>query len=509
MTPGEVKLCLFDNSFARLPDSFYRRIRPEPVSEPALIAINTELADTLDIDITQLAREDTVALFAGNIVPDGADPLAMVYAGHQFGHFSPQLGDGRAVLLGETMDKAGVRYDIQLKGSGRTPYSRNGDGRAWLGPVLREYLVSEAMYALGIPGTRALAAVATGDTVYREQAYPGAVLTRVSRSHIRVGTFQYFASVKDYESLKLLADYVIGRHYPEIASTENPYAALLEAVIHRQIALVSHWQSVGFIHGVMNTDNASITGDTIDFGPCAFMDTFHPATVFSAIDHGGRYAWQNQPAITHWNMVQLAQALLPLFDPDAEKAIEQAQAIVDQVPERFSDALNQRWREKLGITHDADEADQLVTDFLSLMASGQADFTLAFRELCTVSTNTADATTVHDPTTRQADSDRQFLTLFEDQPAAEAWLTRWRDIVRSTKIPDDIRSAQMQMVNPRFIPRNHQVERIITDGLNGDYSRFHEFLNVLNSPFREQSEHQHYSLPPEPAERVTQTFCGT
>ena len=510
MTPAVTPRVNFDNSFARLPDVFYRRIQPEPVSAPSLIIFNETLAAELNIDVTLLSSEDLASVFCGNTVPTGADPLAMVYAGHQFGHFSPQLGDGRAVLLGETLDTSGVRYDLQLKGSGRTPYSRSGDGRAWIGPVLREYLVSEALHSLGVPGTRALAAVATGDSVYREQVYPGAVLTRVSRSLVRVGTFQYFASIKDYTSLKQLADYVIERHYPDLTKHPTPYQSLLEAVIKQQVALVSHWQSIGFIHGVMNTDNASIIGDTIDFGPCAFMDTFHPATVFSAIDHGGRYAWQNQPAITHWNMVQLAQALLPLFHENAEKAIEDAQAIVDQIPAQFTEQLNRRWREKLGLSDNTEDTNQLVTDFLSLMQDGEADFTLAFRALSAVPA-VVEKSAVASQTLvgNGAGVDENFLAQFAHREPALRWLTRWRQLVVQSGVPETTRNSRMQAVNPRFIPRNHQIERLISAAVQGDYTLFHAFHAVLKKPFDEQPDAARFSLPPEPTERVTQTFCGT
>lgn len=498
MTRATAPTITFDNSFSRLSSVFYRRTQPEAVSKPELIAFNHGLSEQLGIDVSTLTPHDLASVFSGNQLPEGADPLAMVYAGHQFGHFSPQLGDGRALLLGEVVDSSGQRLDIQLKGSGRTPYSRNGDGRAWLGPVLREYLVSEAMHALGVPGTRALAAVATGDTVYREQPYPGAVLTRVSNSHIRVGTFQYFAATKAYDALRELADYTLARHYPDIDPGQRPYHTLLETVIERQVKLVSHWQSIGFIHGVMNTDNASITGDTIDFGPCAFMDTFHPATVFSAIDHGGRYAWHNQPAITHWNMVQLAQALLPLFGTNAEQSIEEAQSIVDQVPIQFTQALNARWKEKLGLSDSTDsDVDQLVTDLLTTMEQGEADFNRVFRELCTVTQDSTDAHNQH------------FLSLFTEPQAASAWLARWQSAVTSLGLSDAERCRQMQAINPRYIPRNHQIERLISAGVDGDFSVFDEFRRVLATPFDEQHDQLTWSLPPQPEERVTQTFCGT
>ena len=319
----------FDNTYARLPERFYARLAPVPVAQPRLVKLNQALAERLGLDPEALRSPEGLAVLAGNRVPEGAAPLAMAYAGHQFGGFVPQLGDGRAILLGEVLDPAGERFDIQLKGSGRTPFSRGGDGRAWLGPVLREYILSEAMQALGIPTTRSLAAVATGEPVYRETALPGAVLTRVARSHVRIGTFEYFHARRDTEALRHLADYVIARHYPESKESERPYLALLEAVIERQAGLVAQWLDVGFIHGVMNTDNMSITGETIDYGPCAFMDAYHPGRVYSSIDHGGRYAYGNQPRIAQWNLARLAQSLLPLLDADEGRAVADAQTAID------------------------------------------------------------------------------------------------------------------------------------------------------------------------------------
>ncbi|MEC8889379.1 MAG: YdiU family protein, partial [Pseudomonadota bacterium] len=358
----------FDNTFAQLPERFYARLAPTPVSSPRLVRLNDALAQQLRLDPTHLTGAGGVEVFAGNCVPDRADPLAMAYAGFQFGSWAPQLGDGRAILLGELIDCDGQRRDVQLKGAGRTPFSRMGDGRAGLGPVLREYIVSEAMAALGIPTTRSLAAVLTGEQVIRENSLPGAVLTRVASSHIRVGTFQYFAARRDTEALALLADYVIHRLYPNLTSVDEPYLALLSAVIDRQAALVAQWQLIGFIHGVMNTDNMSIAGETIDYGPCAFMDTYHPETVYSSIDHMGRYAYQNQPSIAHWNLAGLAQALLPLLSENEDEAVEKATAAINTFPECFKASYTAGLGRKLGLftVDPGDEA--LGSDLLERMA---------------------------------------------------------------------------------------------------------------------------------------------
>ncbi len=367
----------FDNSYAALPDRFYTRQAPTPVAKPGLVAINARLARELGIDPKALRTADGVRALAGNAVPDGADPLAQAYAGHQFGGWSPQLGDGRAILLGEVIDTNGIRRDIQLKGSGPTPYSRMGDGRAWLGPVIREYLVSEAMHALGIPTTRALAVVTTGEQVMRETALPGAVLTRVASSHIRVGTFQYFAARQDIEGLRALTDHVIARHYPEVGNALE----LLDAVIARQARLIAQWMGVGFIHGVMNTDNSHVAGETIDYGPCAFMDGYHPDTVFSSIDQFGRYAYANQPQIAVWNMAQLASCLLPLMGDDQDRAVEQATAAVHRFPDLYQAAWMDIFRAKIGLSQAEDGDADLIQDLLTRMAAARADFTNTFRAL--------------------------------------------------------------------------------------------------------------------------------
>src|SRR6266704_6835696 len=371
----------FENTYAALPANFFARVAPTPVAAPRLIKLNRPLAVHLGLDPDLLSTPEGAEILAGKRVPDGADPIAMAYAGHQFGHFVPQLGDGRAILLGEVIDRDGVRRDIQLKGSGPTPFSRRGDGRAALGPVLREYIVSEAMAALGIPTTRALAAVVTGENVMRETPLPGAVLTRVASSHIRVGTFQYFAARNDTEGVRRLADHVIGRHYPQAANADRPYHALLEAVIARQADLVARWLLVGFIHGVMNTDNTSISGETIDYGPCAFMDHDDPAQVFSSIDEMGRYAYANQPRIALWNLTRLAECLLPLLSDSQENAIAEAQGLLGAFPQKFNAAYQAGLRRRLGLSTARDGDPALAHDLLDAMAKNQADFTLTFRRL--------------------------------------------------------------------------------------------------------------------------------
>jgi serine/tyrosine/threonine adenylyltransferase len=377
-----VEFCEFDNTYARLPDRFFARLRPTPVASPRLVKLNTKLALDLGLDPEELTTPQGVEILAGNRVPVGGDPLAMAYAGHQFGTFVPQLGDGRAILIGEVIDRAGTRRDIQLKGAGPTPYSRRGDGRAALGPVLREYIVSEAMAALGIPTTRALAAVTTGEPVWRETSLPGAVLTRVASSHIRVGTFQFFAARGDVDGIRCLADHVIGRHYPDAAGAANPYRALLDQIIARQASLIARWLLVGFIHGVMNTDNMSIAGETIDYGPCAFMDSYHPQTVYSSIDQMGRYAYGNQPEIAEWNLVRLAETLLPVLAEDHDAAILEAKEAIGTFAKLFETAYTAGLSRKLGLLESQPDDSSLAKDLLDRMANNGADFTLVFRRLC-------------------------------------------------------------------------------------------------------------------------------
>lgn len=466
----------FDNSYARLPEGFFARQAPQPVPAPRLVGFNTDLARLLGIapgDEAEMAQ-----VFAGNRLPEGAEPIAQLYSGHQFGQYNPQLGDGRAVLLGEVVGTDGQRRDIQLKGAGRTPYSRGGDGRAWLGPVLREYVVSEAMHALGIPTTRALAAVETGEPVYREDVLPGAVLTRVAASHLRVGTFQVFAARGQIADLKRLTDYAIARHYPQ---ADGPMG-LLAAVRDAQARLIAQWMAVGFIHGVMNTDNCAISGETIDYGPCAFMDVYHPDTVFSSIDRFGRYAYANQPQIAVWNLAQLATALIQQCD-DKEAAVEAATGIVHAMPDLIEAEWLRRFAAKIGIATPRPTDRALIEDLLARMAQNQADFTNTFRALTT-------------------DTARDQFT---DPAAFDAWETGWR--ARLSDEPDP--EAVMRAANPAFIPRNHRIEQMIAAAVEGDYAPFHRLNTVLAAPYDDQPDAEDLRRPPTPEEVVPATFCGT
>lgn len=503
-TESEQPACL-SNSYARLPEHFFARLGPTPVAKPRLIKLNDALATELGLDLGGLDHETLAALFAGNVLPPGAEPIAMAYAGHQFGHFVTQLGDGRAILLGEVRDRTGMRRDLQLKGSGRTPYSRNGDGRAALGPVLREYLVSEAMYALGIPTTRALAVVMSGERVYRDEPLPGAILTRVAASHIRVGTFQYFAARGDVAATRRLADYVIERHYADIRHSERPYLALLQAFAERQAALIAGWMRVGFIHGVMNTDNMALSGETIDFGPCAFMDAYDPDTVFSSIDESGRYAYANQPHAAQWNLARFAEALLPIIDPSSERAIELANPIIADFSTRFAQHWLAGMRSKLGLLSPEDGDRELIQSLLDAMHRNQADFTLTFRHLCAAAD--VDATHVD---AEAAETESKLGSLFTNPGACDAWVTKWKcRLAREPREPG-VRAAAMRRVNPAFIPRNHRIEQAIDAAVEReDFSLFAELLTVLSRPYEEQQALSAYARPPLPAERVLQTFCGT
>jgi serine/tyrosine/threonine adenylyltransferase len=485
----------FEHTYAALPANFFARVAPTPVAAPRLIKLNQPLAIHLGLDPDRLSSPEGTEILAGKRVPEGADPIAMAYAGHQFGHFVPQLGDGRAILLGEVIDADGVRRDIQLKGSGPTPFSRRGDGRAALGPVLREYIVSEAMATLGIPTTRSLAAVMTGESVLRETPLPGAVLTRVAASHIRVGTFQYFAARGDTEGVRRLADHVIGRHYPQLADADRPYHALLEGVIARQADLVARWLLVGFIHGVMNTDNTSISGETIDYGPCAFMDHYDPAMVFSSIDELGRYAYANQPRIALWNLTRFAECLLPLLADEQDKAIEQAQSALGEFAESFNAAYQAGLRKKLGLFTARDDDFVLAQDLLDAMAKNHADFTLTFRRLSD---------------TALAPDDSGVRQLFADPTAYGEWAVRWRQRISEEMQDPATRQSAMRLVNPAFIPRNHRIEAVIDAAINrDDFAPFEELLMVLSKPYEDQPAFASYAEPPEPHQRVLQTFCGT
>jgi serine/tyrosine/threonine adenylyltransferase len=484
------------SSYASLPERFFARVQPTQVAAPHLIKLNQALATDLNIDVSALDAAALANLFSGNVLPQGAVPIALVYAGHQFGHFVPQLGDGRAILIGEMRDRSGVLRDIQLKGSGRTPYSRSGDGRAALGPVLREYLVSEAMHALGIPATRTLAAVTTGESVQRETALPGAILTRVAASHVRVGTFEYFAARGDAAGTRILADYVIDRHYPLCAHDESPYLALLKQVVSRQAALIAGWMNVGFIHGVMNTDNMAVSGETIDFGPCAFMDTFDPATVFSSIDARGRYAYANQPSAALWNLARFAETLLPLIDVDTQRAIAVATEAIATFETLFNDSWLGGMRRKLGLSTSEQGDLQLAEDLLKAMHRNQADFTLSFRALCTAARD------------RQGDGPlrAQFLNALD----YDEWALRWRARMRREATTLESRTESMQAVNPAYIPRNHRVEQVIVAAVErSDFAPFEEFSEVLAAPYVERAAFARYANPPQPQERVLQTFCGT
>lgn len=470
---------MLENSYAKLPERFYANSPPLPVPAPKLLAFNAPLAEALGL--TQLGDGDTglAELFSGNELPSGVEPIALAYAGHQFGQFVPSLGDGRAVLLGSVTDRSGQRHDVQLKGSGRTPFSRGGDGKSSLGPVIREYILSEAMHALGVPTTRALAAVETGEQVYRERPLPGGVLARVASSHIRIGSFQYFAARQDVEGVKALADFAIGRHAPDLAAGEKPYLAFFSRVRDLQAELVAHWMDVGFIHGVMNTDNTTVSGETLDYGPCAFMDAFHSEQVFSSIDHGGRYAFDRQPVIMHWNLARLAETFLLIDDdqPAYEEALRRFRDVFEQI-------YLQRMRRKLGLKNDEDDDAALVRLFLEHLQQNELDYTLGFRRLADQISDDAEP-------------------VFGDFEVA--WRAR---LARQDARPAELR-ASMNRANPRFVPRNHQVERAIQAAIAGDPSVFHELNAVLAWPYDEQQGYEAYATPPTAEEQVTQTFCGT
>jgi len=469
----------FDNSYAKLPEHFYARVSPAPAPEPQLLAWNQELAEELGLghlgeDQAKLAR-----IFSGSELPEGAEPIALAYAGHQFGYFNPQLGDGRALLLGEVVGRGGRRVDLQLKGSGRTPFSRGGDGKAAIGPVIREYLLSEFMHRVGVPSTRALAAVQTGESVVREQMLPGAVLTRVAASHIRVGTFEYFAARRDTQALQTLVEYAIERHYPEVQEAEKPVVAFFARVVEGQARLIAHWMSLGFIHGVMNTDNTAISGETIDYGPCAFMDEFEFDKVFSSIDRNGRYAYVEQAPIGHWNLTRLAGCLMRL---EPEKALFEAQ--LDRFQGLFEESYFAHMRGKLGLAEEQPQDRELIVAWLQHLQKNELDYTLSFRRL---------------GERIRADGPNVFGR-FE---------AAWRQRVETQQQPVESVRERMDALNPLFIPRNHQVERAIEAAIGGDRSVFDELQQVLQQPFAEQAGLAQYAEPPGPDERVTRTFCGT
>ncbi len=482
----------FDNSYSRLPEKFYARVDPARVPEPELIKWNTQLAEELGVEHKDFSDHDLARVFSGQKLLSGSMPIALVYAGHQFGHFVPRLGDGRALLLGEVIDSAGYRRDIQLKGSGRTPFSRRGDGKAPLGPVLREYLVSEGLHHLGLPTTRSLAAVKTGEQVYREKSFPGAVLTRVASSHIRVGTFEYFAAQSDLENLKVLTEYSIWRHYPDIHDDSQAYLQFFRKVGQAQVDLVTSWMALGFIHGVMNTDNMSIAGETIDFGPCAFMDQFRFNRVFSSIDQFGRYSYSNQAQITLWNLSRLGNCLVLLFDKAAKETVKTFNKELEYFAELFEQTLASKMRKKLGIFNDEQREDRnLVQKWLKYLESEDLDFTLSFRNLSTLVEN--------DASHGFFEKNALFLDFFE----------HWKKRIQSQgNAPGEI-VERMNRVNPVFIPRNHKIEQVIEAGLKDDFSLFHEMNEVLMEPYKEQEKFSAYRSAPAPEQVIQATFCGT
>jgi len=478
----------FDNSYSHLPESFFTRQNPGPVNSPKLVIFNEPLAKELGLEISVLQSEEGSAVLAGNEIPEGAEPLAQAYAGHQFGHFT-MLGDGRAVLIGEQITPKGERVDIQLKGSGRTPYSRGGDGRASLGPMLREYIISEAMHALGIPTTRSLAVVTTGETIIRETLLPGAILTRVAASHIRVGTFQYAAGRGEIDDLRALADYTIKRHYPNTKDNEYKYLSLLQEVIKRQATLIAKWQLVGFIHGVMNTDNMTISGETIDYGPCAFMDQYDPSTVFSSIDREGRYAYANQPYIGGWNLARFAETLLPLLHENQEQAVQLAQETISGFTKLYQTNWLTGMRAKLGIFNEEEQDESLFEELLNLMHKFQADYTNTFRSLTFAQYND-----------NELFGKTEFLQ----------WKERWHARLGRQKETEEESNQLMQNSNPAVIPRNHRVEEALEAAVTqGDYSVMNKLLQILSNPYAHNPGQEEYCTLPEPSTRPYQTFCGT
>ncbi len=486
-------LFALDNSYVRELGGLYEPWQAAPAPAPRMLVLNEELAIELAVDPDALRAPDGVAVLAGNTVPEGSSPVAQAYAGHQFGGYSPRLGDGRALLIGEVLDVHGRRRDLHLKGSGRTPFARSGDGKAAVGPMLREYVIGEAMHALGIPTTRALAVVATGEGVAREEMLPGAVLTRVAASHVRVGTFEYAARRDDPELVRRLADHSIARHHPDAAEAENPYLGLLESVVDAQASLVARWMLVGFIHGVMNTDNMTISGETIDYGPCAFMDAFDPSTVFSSIDHGGRYAYGNQPSIAQWNLARLAETLLPLLHVDTDTAIAAATEVLQSFPDRFHRYWSHGMRAKLGMTDDQGEDGALIDDLLALLRAQRVDYTSCFRALS--SAVLGDAAPAR--------------SLFADPSPFDAWVERWLARVSPQGADPQAVAEAMDRVNPVYIARNHQVEEALAAASAGDMKPFHRLLDVLVQPFDERPGLEPYAVPAPPDFGAYRTFCGT
>ena len=490
-------LLAFENTYARLPERFFARLPLSPVAQPRLLKLNHGLARLLGADADALSSDAGVAVLSGGIAAPGSEPVALAYAGHQFGHFVPSLGDGRAVLLGEVVGTDGVRRDIHLKGSGPTPFSRAGDGRAAIGPVIREYIVSEAMAALGVPTSRTLAAIATGERVFRETVLPGAVLVRVAKSHVRVGTFEYFAARGDADAVRILADHVIGRHYPDVASGPAPYRALLDAVVGRTASLVARWMSVGFVHGVMNTDNTAISGETIDYGPCAFLDEYDPAKVFSSIDQQGRYAFANQPRVMLWNLARFAETILPLLDAREAEAVASAEDALGAFGPAFDAARLASLRGKLGLVGEDGRDASLADDLLGRMAANGVDHTLFFRML-------ADAVS-DDPASAAG-----LRALFADPAAFDGWAEGWRRRLGDDGETAAARRTSMRRANPAVIPRNHLVEAAIAAAVGqGDLGPFDAMVEACSRPYEDRPGFERFQLPPHPDERVRRTFCGT
>jgi serine/tyrosine/threonine adenylyltransferase len=490
-----------EHTYASLPARLFAEVAPVPVAEPSLVIFNDALAADLGLESL---RPEAAALLSGNELPEDARPIAMAYAGHQFANFVPQLGDGRAILLGEKRTAEGRLLDLQLKGAGRTPFSRSGDGRAALGPMLREYLISEAMHALGIPTTRSLAVVATGERVFREQPLPGAILTRVAASHLRVGTFEYFSARQDVDALRILLDYALRRHDADLLGAPDDALAFLQRACDRQATLIAQWMSVGFIHGVMNTDNMALSGETIDYGPCAFMDHYHPQTVFSSIDHRGRYAYGNQPAIAQWNLARFAETLLPLIDADLKLAVERAGAVIGGFIDAFDTRFRNRLGAKLGLSVARDEDTDLFNALLALMRDSQVDFTLTFRHLSDASLGAENESALRALFRGQAEYDAG------PESRLEAWLVRWRSRLQQDPRPAEERHNAMRRTNPAFIPRNHRVEAALNAASErGDLSLFTTLLSVVQNPFDDQPAHAELMQPPRDDERVHATFCGT
>ena len=477
------------NSYIGLPEEFYQVIKPVPVKSPQLLAFNQELVEELGLEI---GPKQAIQYFSGNSVPENTIPIALNYAGHQFGNFVHELGDGRATLIGE-IEVGKERFDIQLKGSGPTKFSRQGDGRSALGPVIREYIISEAMHHLKIPTTRALAAVSTGEHVFREQIEPGGILTRIAKSHIRVGTFEYFASRQQWEDVKHLADYTIQRHFPEIRELDNHYLELLKAVSRKQAKLIAKWMSVGFIHGVMNTDNFTISGETLDYGPCAFIDEYDPATVYSSIDHDGRYAFGNQPSIAAWNLASLAGCLISLINNDSKIANELATKVLDDFSINTNQEILDIMCHKIGLDGNSDQHQIILKDLLKIMIPNQADYTLSFRYLSQALLN----------------KDSLFLDQFKEQGKIKEWLKNWKLAIKELNKDTGEIVSNMESINPVYIPRNHNVDKAIKASYEEDLNPMNELLDALKDPFEENEKYLHLALPPKDEEKILQTFCGT